>query len=173
MSDMKGNPHVYEGPQIAPPETINDHYISEAGLTDETVLLSELARNTEATLALAYEQRTANLLKWIELVDRARPEGVYPTEVDVELQAQVVKRLGLNGKTMSETSKIILDIKAPEPVTITVEYPENEGMSAIRALMKLGKQGPDLAKALAREGDESIQASLMEAGLVLTDDEDD
>lgn len=72
---------------------------------------------------------------------------------------------------MSETSKIILDIKAPEPVTITVEYPEDEGMSAIRALMKVGEQGLELAKALAQEGDESVHASLTEAGLVLEEED--
>lgn len=98
MSDMQGNPHVHPGPQIADPWTLNEDYIAEQGLDDNTAFLSELTRNTEATLALAYEQRTANLLKWIELVDRARPEGVYPTKSDVELQAQVVKRLGLNGE---------------------------------------------------------------------------
>lgn len=89
MSDLKGNPHVYEGPQIANPETINDHYISEAGITDETVLLSELTRNTEATLALAYEQRTANLIAALEY-----------TSGDARGQAWVamIKRLGLNGE---------------------------------------------------------------------------
>lgn len=56
------------------------------------------SNNTQATLALAYEQRTANLLKCMELVVRTRPEGVYPSEADAELQARVMKRLGLNGE---------------------------------------------------------------------------
>ncbi|WBL18499.1 hypothetical protein [Citricoccus sp. NR2] len=96
MSDMQGNPHVYEGPQIAPPETINDHYISEAGLTDETVLLSELARNTEATLALAYEQRTANLIA-LSVATYANGSAMFPGQAD-QVRNAIIARLGLNGE---------------------------------------------------------------------------
>lgn len=59
---FSGNPHVFTGSQIADPDTINEGFIGEEGITAETMILSELTRNTEATLALAYEQRTANLI---------------------------------------------------------------------------------------------------------------
>ena len=55
--------------QLATEEIANEHYVSEAGITDETMQFSALNRIAEATLALAYEQaraadeaRTANLI---------------------------------------------------------------------------------------------------------------
>lgn len=91
MSDLPGNPHVFEGPQIASPETIENDFIGEEGVTAETMILSELTRNTEATLALAYEQRTANLLKVLELQGR-----MHDAQQAFNLSAfDVAERLGL------------------------------------------------------------------------------
>lgn len=88
MSSLKGNPHVFEGPQIAPSETINLNFVAEEGISAETVMLSELTRNTEATLAAAYEQRTVALVQWaVHLAQTGRADGV--------LEKQIHERLGL------------------------------------------------------------------------------
>lgn len=92
MSNLPGNPHVFEGPQIASPETIENDFIGEEGVTAETMILSELTRNTEATLALAYEQRTATLVQAL-LSDSLVTDGKYD-----EIQAEVRNRLGLGDK---------------------------------------------------------------------------
>lgn len=92
---LPGNPHVFPGSQIADPDTINEGFIGEEGITAETMLLSELTRNTEATLALAYEQRTANLIAMaalsIECLNAKRG-------IDDESAAILNARLGLGGE---------------------------------------------------------------------------
>lgn len=94
MSNLPGNPHVHAGPQIAHPDWINESFIAEQGETVETVFLSELARNTEAILAVAYEQRTANL---IAVATAVSENGVY--QLDPALigaaQEEIASRLGL------------------------------------------------------------------------------
>lgn len=62
-NNLPGNPHVYEGPQISPADSINEQFIAEEGITAETMFLSELARNTESNLAVAFEIRTQTLLQ--------------------------------------------------------------------------------------------------------------
>lgn len=88
QTEMSGNPHVHEGPQVADAETINEEYIAVAGVTDETMALSELTRNTEATLALAYEQRTANLISYVTTIDDSSPAPLLDA---------IASRLGLSG----------------------------------------------------------------------------
>ena len=90
MSNLPGNPHVFEGPQIATPDTINEE-IAEQGVTDMTVMLSELARNTESNYALAFEQRTANLIAW-QALGRQLDETSEPTP---EAEDDIAARLGL------------------------------------------------------------------------------
>lgn len=66
MNQLPGNPHFAEAskhrPQLVTEETANEGYIAEEGITDETMQFSALNRIAEATLALAYEQRTANMI---------------------------------------------------------------------------------------------------------------
>jgi len=62
-TNLPGNPHVFEGPQIADPETTNQAFFAEEGITAETMILSELARNTESNLAVAHEIRTQTLVQ--------------------------------------------------------------------------------------------------------------
>lgn len=85
MSNLPGNPHVYAGPQIAKPDWINESFIAEQGETVETVFLSELARNTEATLALAYEQRLATLATLFNIPDNSAIPGVDYAEAARQL----------------------------------------------------------------------------------------
>lgn len=101
MSTMNGNPHIYPGPQIADPDTINEGFIGEEGITAETMILSELTRNTEATLALAYEQRTTAMVGLLATLHPAyntpgqmSDDGKRKTE---RLRDAVESRLDLNG----------------------------------------------------------------------------
>lgn len=97
MSDMNGNPHVFNGPQIATPDTINEGFIAEEGVSFETVILSELARNTEATLALAYEQRTANLIATLRVGAVDMTDWPQPAISNFLTQNNnIMTRLGLN-----------------------------------------------------------------------------
>lgn len=102
MSDnhqAPGNPHIYAGPQIAAPDTINEQHIAEQGVTDHTMLLSELTRNTEATLAVAFEARTANLISVYQEAARRIESGYYATDADkariLKTHGTVTARLGL------------------------------------------------------------------------------
>jgi hypothetical protein len=88
MSTLPGNPHAIPGPQVCDAGTINEEFVANEGLSDTTALLSELTRNTEATLAVAHELRTANLIAlW------ASEPGVKP-----EHAAVIATRLGLGGE---------------------------------------------------------------------------
>lgn len=80
MSTMNGNPH-YESAALDGIVFSSD----DAALQTTELMIDRLA---EATLALAYEQRTANLMQFLvgEEGDEAR-----------KLWAQVEARLGLNG----------------------------------------------------------------------------
>ena len=92
MNGMDGNPHVFTGSQIATPDTINEGFIAEEGISFETVILSELTRNTEATLALAYEQRTANLIALYAAPDI---DAALSKEQWTNISTQIKSRLGL------------------------------------------------------------------------------
>ena len=100
MNGMDGNPHVFTGSQIATPDTINEGFIAEEGISFETVILSELTRNTEATLALAYEQRTANLIATLRVgaVDMTDwPQQVIDNFHRTSIE--ISQRMGIEGAT--------------------------------------------------------------------------
>lgn len=78
-----GNPHVYEGPQVAEAETINEDFIAAEGINAETAFLSELTRNTEASLALAYEQHTANLIAYVSLTGIRGLNGIVESRLGI------------------------------------------------------------------------------------------
>ncbi|MGP5262764.1 MULTISPECIES: hypothetical protein [Glutamicibacter] len=92
MSSLPGNPHFFEGPQFATPETTNEKFIAENGPTDTTAILSELTRNTEATLALAFEQRTANMLALVATSSQLTKLDVAGQQLVV---AEAMRRLRL------------------------------------------------------------------------------
>lgn len=72
----------------------NPHY-SEAATFRASMTTSALNRLAEAQLAVAYEQRTANLIAVVTA--HHEPVGVRLTEVEFEvLRDQIRDRLGLN-----------------------------------------------------------------------------
>lgn len=87
---MQGNPHLSKAsaasPQLIDPETANESYVAEEGITDQTMQFGALNRIAEATLALAFEHRTANLIAFEVFMERVGSE--------VELAA-IEERLGL------------------------------------------------------------------------------
>jgi hypothetical protein len=72
--------------QLISEETANEHYVAEEGITDETMQFGALNRIAEAQLALAYEQRTANLIALLQL---ANVEG-WAKSADAEIARQQV-----------------------------------------------------------------------------------
>jgi hypothetical protein len=76
--------------QLIIPEIANEHYVAEEGITNETMQFGALNRIAEATLALAYEQRTANLLALHAALDKRRE---YRKALDV--LRVIDERLGL------------------------------------------------------------------------------
>ena len=103
MSTMPGNPHMSKASgasaQLVSPEIANEHYISEQGITDETMQFGALNRIAEATLALAYEQRTANLIALWSMQDETamsldKANGMNVDEWSSVAQ-QIRERLGL------------------------------------------------------------------------------
>lgn len=97
---MNGNTHfdaaAMERPQLVTEETANDGYVAEEGITDETMQFSALNRIAEATLALAYEQRTANLVAyWNALAGDAEPwqDTPFQRELD-DMHRDIRVRLG-------------------------------------------------------------------------------
>jgi len=78
-------------------DSIHD-WQSEEGITDATMVAGQIEILTEAVQALAYEQRTANLLAfersqweaWRQ--DELKPEGV---ELWSNAANQIIERLGL------------------------------------------------------------------------------
>lgn len=83
---MSDNPHVATAKFRQ--EGVHE-WQSEQGITDATLIAAALDAQTEATLALAYEQRTANL---IALQAFYLSEGTGPSQAVVEM---VWERLGL------------------------------------------------------------------------------
>ena len=61
MSTMPGNPHASDA--IRTDHHIGENWIAPEGMTDATGIATVIQANTEATLALAFEQRTANLIE--------------------------------------------------------------------------------------------------------------
>jgi len=88
MSNMQGNPH-YESADRG--ETRLGDTLASEGITDATIVAEAQLVNTQATLALAYEQRTENLIKMLKWLCGEGASGM------LELEAQIKARLGLNG----------------------------------------------------------------------------
>lgn len=59
MSTIPGNPHAKDA---EPPTDAVHDWMGDEGQTDATMLAAILDAHTQATLAVAYEQRTANLI---------------------------------------------------------------------------------------------------------------
>lgn len=86
MTDgLKGNPHAHYAESHA--DTLED-WMGSDGVTDATMIAVALDAQTQATLAVAYEQRTVALL--------AYSQHPLATEEDrQEAQHQAWQRLGL------------------------------------------------------------------------------
>jgi hypothetical protein len=87
MSTLPGNPlvgHIIGGIDVL------SEWMEREGETDATMIAVALDRQAEATLALAFEQRTATLLQLAIHQDRAGKIGDAYFE-------QVASRLGLDG----------------------------------------------------------------------------
>lgn len=87
MSNLPGNPHAEDHDQMY--HDIGDTVVAEIGQTDATLIWSAIENHATATLALAYEQRTATLVHAL-LSDSLVTDGKYD-----EIQAEVRQRLGL------------------------------------------------------------------------------
>jgi hypothetical protein len=70
---------------------------SEQGATDATCLAAILDAQVEATLALAYEQRTMNLIAYQANVERSYHQTLTRARSGQanELNRQIIERLGL------------------------------------------------------------------------------
>lgn len=96
---LPGNPHYSDAAknraQLTNEDTANEQYLAEVGITDETMQFSALNRLAEAQLAVAYEQRTANLIAVVSA--HLEPARVRLSETEFEvLRSQLRDRLGLN-----------------------------------------------------------------------------
>ena len=90
MSTMPGNPHAKDSEVLT--EMIGENWIAHEGMTDATGIATMIQANTEATLALAHEQRTANLI--------ARQAELKQLGLDymaTDLAGVIDSRLGLDG----------------------------------------------------------------------------
>lgn len=74
-------------------EGVHD-FQSEEGLTEATVLMAAVDAQTEATLALAFEQRTANLIAMQQLW---LAEGAGPSS---KVGDEIAERLDLAGRQL-------------------------------------------------------------------------
>lgn len=72
-------------------ETAGENFIQYEGWTETTAMMATVDANTQATLALAYEQRTANL---IALFDHTQYVAAFYGDHD-KIAAEVRERLGL------------------------------------------------------------------------------
>lgn len=64
-NSLPGNPHAAES--IEADIAIGESAIAPEGITDATMIASVIQANTSATIALAHEQRTANLIAFASL----------------------------------------------------------------------------------------------------------
>lgn len=88
---LPGNPHAEE--TLSQYHYIGESWMSEEGMTDATMVAGAIHTQALATLALAHEQRTANLIA-------AAP---YLRDMDcpnlaVKCEKQLAARLGLDGE---------------------------------------------------------------------------
>jgi hypothetical protein len=85
MRGMEGNQHAEDADMwVTESCLINDHR------PEERLVLANQAQ-AQATLALAFEQRTANLIAWHAFVER---QGDLPDET-ADLAARILERMGL------------------------------------------------------------------------------
>lgn len=89
MNSMPGNDHVAVSKFRT--EGVHDWQADE-GQTDATCIAAAIDANTEATLALAYEQRTANLIAYAAHLGQTSNHSAMSV-----LENQVDSRLGLDG----------------------------------------------------------------------------
>lgn len=73
MNTIPGNPHAKDAEFST--EAIHD-WMGDEGVTDATMLAATIEANAQATLALAYEQRTANLIEWCREDARIHPDVI-------------------------------------------------------------------------------------------------
>lgn len=91
MNSLPGNDHA----AVSTFRTEGLHeWQSGEGETDATCIATAIDANTEATLALAFEQRTANLVAWRAQLDRA---GLDYQATD--LYSEIEARLGMAGES--------------------------------------------------------------------------
>lgn len=98
MSDLTGNPHYKS--TLESISDFGEYTIGVEGLTDATIIWQGLVDQAQATLALAFEQRTANLIAlWASpgnLPDGSYDKGMEMSGVHYgELATQIKARLGL------------------------------------------------------------------------------
>ncbi|MGP9782575.1 hypothetical protein ACT3UQ_08955 [Glutamicibacter sp. AOP12-B1-11] len=99
-ANLPGNPHVFAGPQIASPVTINEDFIAQNGITEDTVILSELTRNTESNLAVAYEIRTQTLVQMLASNNQAAVR-IYGADLH-DAPAGLIEMLREQGEELSD-----------------------------------------------------------------------
>lgn len=87
MSNLPGNQFAEDHDEMY--HNIGQTVVSEEGQTDATLIWSAIENHATATLALAFEQRTATLVHAL-LSDSLVTDGKYD-----EIQAEVRQRLGL------------------------------------------------------------------------------
>ncbi|ALG28038.1 hypothetical protein AOZ07_02845 [Glutamicibacter halophytocola] len=87
MSNLPGNPFADTHEETY--HQVGQGMVADLGQTEATLIWSAIENHATATLALAYEQRTATLVHAL-LSDSLVTDGKYD-----ELQAEVRERLGL------------------------------------------------------------------------------
>lgn len=71
-------------------------YQAEEGMTDESMLTVAIEAHVQATLALVEEQRTANLIAYVQLLEMQYAEAAkHSDEFDHDTRADSVKRHGI------------------------------------------------------------------------------
>lgn len=86
MSTMPGNGHV----SVAKFRLEGVHEQQEGeGMTDATMIAAALDAQTQATLALAFEQRTLTLIEYAKVADDETADRLWTDHI--------TPRLGLNG----------------------------------------------------------------------------
>lgn len=89
MSDLPGNPFADAHEETY--HQVGQDMVADMGQTEATLIWSAIENHATATLALAYEQRTANL---IALADLTMHGGLNP-DYDME---KIYNRLGMGAK---------------------------------------------------------------------------
>ena len=86
--DLANNPHLDDA--VTALESVRG-WQTEEGATDATELAAALDANAEASLAVAYEARTANLIAFYDL----GPEAGDQRDTWVELRQAIAERLAI------------------------------------------------------------------------------